>query len=378
MSDTFVLSYETLKGRPKADQALPLLQKIASLVKPIMRKHGWRLPSLAEFFPDSPNLIGIDINGGEKILLRLRPAWAPDTFYPEEDIVHTMLHERFIQLTHNVHGPHDQQFYKFLDGLEDEYAALKRSGYSGEGFFTPGRRLGTSVSHNVPPHIARLRALQAAEQRQKTGSVLGGGGRLGGGNLASLGLSPRELAVLAADMRAADEKACGSGLLAQQESDKAARDSVRNNAADLADWYDNDEIIILDEPPAGASSSSSSFGFHVEAPRQARPPPMKLSTKPSSLSQPPPLKLASKPTPPGTAWDCPACTLINGENATQCEACLTARPVKKSIVKKPIVKKPTAPQSDGWTCTVCGEDGMEHQFWTCRFCGSVKTESVIG
>ena len=30
---------------------------------------------------------------GQKILLRLRPAWAPDTFYPEEDIVHTMLHE---------------------------------------------------------------------------------------------------------------------------------------------------------------------------------------------------------------------------------------------------------------------------------------------
>ena len=30
---------------------------------------------------------------GQKILLRLRPAWAPGTFCPEEDIVHTMLHE---------------------------------------------------------------------------------------------------------------------------------------------------------------------------------------------------------------------------------------------------------------------------------------------
>ena len=34
-----------------------------------------------------------DINMGEKILLRLRPAWAADTFLPEEDIIHTMLHE---------------------------------------------------------------------------------------------------------------------------------------------------------------------------------------------------------------------------------------------------------------------------------------------
>ena len=59
MSETFVLSFEHLKGRPKADQALPLLQRIASLVKPIMRKHSWKLPVLAEFFPDSPNLIGM-------------------------------------------------------------------------------------------------------------------------------------------------------------------------------------------------------------------------------------------------------------------------------------------------------------------------------
>ena len=39
------------------------------------------------------NLAVADINMGQKILLRLRPAWAPDTFYPEEDVVHTMLHE---------------------------------------------------------------------------------------------------------------------------------------------------------------------------------------------------------------------------------------------------------------------------------------------
>lgn len=35
----------------------------------------------------------LDVNGGEKILLRLRPAWAPDTFYEEDTVVSTMLHE---------------------------------------------------------------------------------------------------------------------------------------------------------------------------------------------------------------------------------------------------------------------------------------------
>ena len=58
MHDVFVKSFTHLKDRPRADQALQLLQRIASLVKPVMRKHGWVLPVLSEFFPDSPNLLG--------------------------------------------------------------------------------------------------------------------------------------------------------------------------------------------------------------------------------------------------------------------------------------------------------------------------------
>jgi len=57
-TDVWVLSYEHLKGHPRSDEALTFLQRVASRVKPIMRKHGWRLPVLAEFFPDSPNLLG--------------------------------------------------------------------------------------------------------------------------------------------------------------------------------------------------------------------------------------------------------------------------------------------------------------------------------
>ena len=57
-TDVWVLSYEHLKGLPRSDEALTLLRRIASLVKPIMRKNGWRLPVLAEFFPESANLLG--------------------------------------------------------------------------------------------------------------------------------------------------------------------------------------------------------------------------------------------------------------------------------------------------------------------------------
>jgi hypothetical protein len=55
---SLVDSFQHLKGRPHEEKALPLLQRIASLVKPIMRKHDWRLPLLAEFFPDNDSLVG--------------------------------------------------------------------------------------------------------------------------------------------------------------------------------------------------------------------------------------------------------------------------------------------------------------------------------
>ncbi|KAF8973488.1 WLM domain-containing protein [Flammula alnicola] len=228
MPDIFVQSFTHLKDRPHADKALHILQRIASLVKPIMRKRSWVLPVLAEFFPDNPNLLGLNVNMGQKILVRLRPPFSPDTFLPEEDVVQTMLHE----LTHNVHGPHDDKFYKYLSGLQEEFDALQRSGYAGEGFFSEGKRLGTSVSHNVPPHMARLKALEAAEKRVQTSRVLGRGGRVGG--LArNAGLTPRELAARAAEQRIRDEKSCASGADAQREADKAAKESVENKVIDL-------------------------------------------------------------------------------------------------------------------------------------------------
>lgn len=58
-TDVFVMKFTHLKNMPREKEALQLLQRIASLVKPIMRKHGWRLPVLAEFFPENPGLLGV-------------------------------------------------------------------------------------------------------------------------------------------------------------------------------------------------------------------------------------------------------------------------------------------------------------------------------
>ncbi|KAM5532253.1 hypothetical protein V8D89_014092 [Ganoderma adspersum] len=255
MPDIFVKSFTHLKDKPKPDQALKLLQRIASLVKPIMRKHGWVLPVLSEFFPEEPNLLGLNINGGEKIMVRLRSPHAPDTFLPEENVLGTMLHE----LTHNVHGPHDAAFYKFLSGLEDEYDALRRSGYAGEGFHAPGQRLGVNVSHNLPLHLARAKAAEAADKRRQVSVVMRGGVRLGGVPRRNANKSPRELAVEAAERRARDELACASGAVAQREAEKATKESIRNDVIDLTSDSESElEIIIIDEEPSPPTSSSPS------------------------------------------------------------------------------------------------------------------------
>lgn len=54
--------------------------------------------------------------------------------------------------------------------------------------------MGANVSHDLPPHLARLKALEAAEKRKQTTRILGSGGRLGGRTANAQGMSPRELA----------------------------------------------------------------------------------------------------------------------------------------------------------------------------------------
>lgn len=56
--DALVQSYYHLGRFSRADEALRMLKKIASLVKPIMRARKWRVKELAEFFPTEANLLG--------------------------------------------------------------------------------------------------------------------------------------------------------------------------------------------------------------------------------------------------------------------------------------------------------------------------------
>lgn len=91
--DPLVSEYQHEKHRPKQEEALVTLRKVASLVKPLMRQRSWRVGTLAEFYPHTPNLLGLNINQGQKICLRLRQPYDERQFLPIEQVVDTMLHE---------------------------------------------------------------------------------------------------------------------------------------------------------------------------------------------------------------------------------------------------------------------------------------------
>lgn len=106
-----------LKRKPKQQEALNLLTDISNLVKPIMNEYGFNVKELCEFFPKNRGLLGMNVNRGGRIYIRLRPAFDELVFLPMEELVGTMLHE----LTHNRFGPHDSKFYKLFEELKDEF-----------------------------------------------------------------------------------------------------------------------------------------------------------------------------------------------------------------------------------------------------------------
>jgi hypothetical protein len=326
-------AFSHLKHLPIQQDALHILKKIASLVKPIMRARGWRVGLLSEFYPDMSGLLGMNRNRGEEIQLRLRPSGKPHLFLGFEAIVDTMLHE----LTHIVHGPHDDKFNALWNQLRQELEGLMMKGFTGENFLTQGQRLG---GRSVPyDEVLRLTRAEAEARSRETS---GFGQRLGGAPLRP-GQDIRSTIIESAERRRnMSEQGCANNrnereimALSQQSArngfrTRAEEDSANEAAIAQALW----ELVQEDEQrkygtsyiPPGARNPFGSeggafgrdryggYGTDFAGRNAARPPPIPTATRPR-----PPTRARS----PGRRdyWECRLCTLHNPANASRCDVC---------------------------------------------------------
>ncbi|CAM9626127.1 unnamed protein product [Chrysoparadoxa australica] len=234
-----------------------MLERIANQVEPICKAHDWEVGHLVEFYPSHPGMLGVNINRGMEIKVRLRPHSSPNTLMPYETCLGTMLHE----LCHNKISAHSASFYKLLDELNAECTELMRQGITGSNM--PYDGVGHALGGGYPAADAKAAVRRAAEKRQKLGAVMPSGGqKLGGGGTEPADLpNLKERALAAAERRKRDEERCGS--------------------------YDKD---FEEEAPVGADEHGK----------------QRKGVAGSSA---------------GAGWACDACTLVNEAAAKTCAVC---------------------------------------------------------
>ncbi|KAJ0421923.1 WLM domain-containing protein [Aspergillus carlsbadensis] len=413
--DPLVLEYQHERHRPREAEALLMLRKIASLVKPIMRQRSWKVGILCEFYPQTRNLLGLNVNAGAKICLRLRHPSDQNQFLPLNEVVDTMLHE----LCHIVHGPHDRHFHALWDQLRDEHMELSIKGYTGEGFLSHGKRLG---GRNVPIDEARRLARAAAEARQ---TQLAGSGRRVGGTIHQRGSDMRRVIADAAQRRIDVTQGCASGA---SNSTELVEEASRNGFRTKAEEDDANERAIMQayidliEEEEREKYGSSYIPPSQENPAGPRtilsPPPVLENTRPTlqtPLQEPAELTLDDSSF--ADSWTCPICTLVNPPTFLCCDVCAAERPRPantrsisvplsdtsssattkssqgkgKSQINRTVgqrsfknrrnaveslarLEKNTQERPLGWLCHSCGAF-MESEWWTCSACGTMKHTS---
>ncbi|KAI0536785.1 WLM-domain-containing protein [Xylaria digitata] len=402
--DPLIQSYSHLADFPRAADALHTLKKVASLVKPLMRARGWKVGQLTEFYPSQQNLLGLNVDRGQRICLRLRYPGDRNQFLPIGQVADTMLHE----LAHNVHGPHDAKFHTLWNQLRDEHLSLTLKGYTGEGFLSEGHRLGGG---SIPMHEARRLARVAAEKRHTLSS--GSGQRLGGATPRP-GQDIRNVIGDAVERRNRTLRGCANDNQTQDEIVEIANTATRNGFRTQADEdAANDAAIaqalweIAQEEeltgnrvpytPPDTADDANRDRMTLKGRDQASVVAAQSSTARCSLQEDKRTKYT---------WTCSVCTLNNPSNYLCCDACGRERTEGSATQQRTIIdltssyggdtdrrmqsspvsamgrakksqqaaSRPVTSASPLWTCHFCGRV-RESQWWSCDLCGTIKLSS---
>ncbi|EQC28135.1 hypothetical protein, variant [Saprolegnia diclina VS20] len=244
-----------------------------------MTKRQYRVQQLLEFFPKNANLLGMNVNHGWKIYVRLRPAERPTSFLPFEHLLGTMLHE----LVHMKIGPHNAAFYKLLDELTSEMESLMAQGLigiTGAQFQNAGQghALGGANARNVAKAAA-----DAAIQRMRHQALVGANGscRLGGdASATAASLTPamlRQKALKAAERRRHDQLTCGTHDEPSRQIGEAAPEPYDGWSCDQCTFLNDERQSVCAMCGAGTKKRKRSMGAVVNLaaspPRPPRQPP---------------------------------------------------------------------------------------------------------
>lgn len=221
-----------LNRYPDMEAARELLMDALKLVAPVINAHKFKVGTLCEMFPKNPNLLGLNVNRGQKILVRLRYHSNDTQFYPIGDIVGILLHE----LTHNVHGPHDNKFYTLLDQLKTEFDQSQYKSATAGGYRCEEQRLGRSTleTRYMSLREKRLKAFADLPKLKQETRVLGGITTTLHKNA-----DPKKLALEAAERRLQDSKWCCASLEAQGQ----APDEQNVETIDLTHESDDEKVV---------------------------------------------------------------------------------------------------------------------------------------
>lgn len=128
-----------LRKQPNSDTAKSILEDVTKSISYLMKENKLKVGTLCEFYPKQANLLGLNVNRGQKIMLRLRHPQNSNSFLPRDEIMHTMIHE----LTHNLYGPHDDTFNKKMKEWCGRQYVIETLGLV-DNFLGTGKKLGGS------------------------------------------------------------------------------------------------------------------------------------------------------------------------------------------------------------------------------------------
>ncbi|MCJ1251593.1 hypothetical protein MMC30_008828 [Trapelia coarctata] len=121
---------------PTAAAAEDFLSRVAAISHPILREHHLSIMTLEEYEPN-PEFIGRNFNAGEVIQLVLKTR--EGGWLSFRSVVMVMMHE----LAHCVQMNHSGAFWKVRNAYAEEMRGLWARGYTGEGVWGRGVRVGS-------------------------------------------------------------------------------------------------------------------------------------------------------------------------------------------------------------------------------------------